>query len=400
MTYPNDSTLSAALLDQKLLEQLTRQGLEALPDLFRTLLNAAMQIEREKHIGAVAYERTEQRNGYANGYKDKTLATRLGQITVSVPQVREVNGQGAGFYPQSLERGTRSERALKLALAEMYVQGVSTRKVAAITEQLCGFSVSSGQVSEAAKQLDATLSAWRQRPLAECPYVLLDARYEKVRQGGLVQDAAVLIAVGIGTDGKRQVLGVSVALSEQEVHWRQFLQSLTARGLCGVRLVVSDAHEGLKAARLAVFGSTLWQRCQFHLQQNAQAHVPRQEMKAQVAADIRAIFGAQDRAEADALLLRAVQKYEKTAPRLAAWMEQALPEGLTVFALPEAHRRLLRTTNGVERLNREVRRRTRVASIFPNEASCLRLVSALLMEISDDWQAGKAYLTFTEPQKE
>ena len=192
-----------------LLEQLATQGMEALPDLFRVLSNAAMQIERQKHIGAAPHERTEQRTGHANGFKDKTLATRLGQITVAVPQVRE-----GGFYPQALERGTRSERALKLALAEMYVQGVSTRKVAAITEQLCGFSVSSGQVSQAAQELDATLEAWRQRPLAACPYLLLDARYEKVRQGGLVQDAAVLIAVGIDARGKRQVLGVSVALSE------------------------------------------------------------------------------------------------------------------------------------------------------------------------------------------
>jgi putative transposase len=224
-----------------------------------------------------------------------------------------------------------------------------------------------------------------------------------VRQAGLVQKAAVLIAIGvdeiaIGVDeaGKRSVLGVSVALSEHEVHWRSFLQSLVSRGLCGVRLVISDAHEGLKAARLAVFGGVPWQRCQFHLQQNAGAYIPRQEMKALVAADIRGIFNAPDKAEADALLKRAVQKYEQSAPKLSAWLEESLPEGLTAFAFPEPHRRLLRTTNGVERVNREVKRRTQVASIFPNEASCLRLVSALLMEISDDWQAGKAYLTFTE----
>jgi len=388
MTYHDDSTLPVSLL-----EQLAASGMDALPDLFRVLLNAAMQIERQKHLGAAPNERTEARTGHANGYKDKTLATRLGQITVAVPQVRE-----GGFYPKSLEKGTRSERALKLALAEMYVQGVSTRKVAAITEQLCGFEVSSGQVSRAAQELDGVLEAWRQRPLSTCPYLLLDARYEKVRQGGIVQDAAVLIAVGVDEAGKRSILGVSVALSEQETHWRQFLQSLVSRGLCGVRLIVSDAHEGLKAARLAVFGSTLWQRCQFHLQQNASAYVPKQDMKAPVAADIRAIFNAQDKTEAEALLKRAVQKYAVTASKLSAWMEQALPEGLVVFALPEPHRRLLRTTNSVERVNREVRRRTRVASIFPNEASCLRLVSALLMEISDDWQAGKAYLTFTEPQ--
>ena len=391
MTYQNEFTLSEAFLGQ-----LSAEGLDALPALFQVLLNAAMQIERQKHLGAAPHERTEERNGYANGFKDKTLSTRLGQITVAVPQVREVNGQGAGFYPQSLERGTRSERALKLALAEMYVQGVSTRKVAAITEQLCGFAVSSTQVSQAAQALDETLQAWRQRPLCACPYVYLDARYERVRQNGLVQKAAVLVAVGVDEAGKRSVLGVSVALSEHEVHWRQFLQSLVSRGLCAVKLVISDAHEGLKAARLAVFGGVPWQRCQFHLQQNASAYVPRQDMKPSVAADIRAIFHAQDRTEAEALLRRAVQKYETTAPRLAAWLEDSVPEGWTVLSFPEPHRRLLRTTNGVERVNREIKRRTQVASIFPNEASCLRLVSALLMEISDDWQAGKAYLTFTE----
>ena len=255
MTYQNEFTLSAPPL-----EQLTADGLDALPDLFRALLNAAMLLERQKHLGAAPHERTEARTGHANGYKDKTLSTRLGQITVAVPQVRE-----GGFYPQSLERGTRSERALKLALAEMYVQGVSTRKVAAITEQLCGFAVSSTQVSQPAKELDATLDAWRKRPLSACPYVYLDARYERVRQAGLVQKAAVLIAVGVDESGRRQVLGVSVALSEHEVHWRPFLQGLVARGLCGVRLVISDAHEGLRAARVAVLGGVPWQRCQFHL---------------------------------------------------------------------------------------------------------------------------------------
>ena len=388
MTYQNDFTLPEALL-----EQVSNDGLSGLPDLLGLLLNAAMQLERQRHLHAQPHERTEQRTGHANGYKDKTLQTRIGEITVAVPQVRE-----GGFYPRSLEKGIRSERALKLALAEMYVQGVSTRRVAAITEQLCGFEVSSGQVSRVAKELDVVLDAWRQRSLGCCPYLFLDARYEKVRQAGLVQDAAVLIAVGVDNHGKRSILGVSVALSEQEVHWRQFLQSLVARGLQGVQLITSDAHEGLKAARIAVFGSIPWQRCQFHLQQNASAHVPRQEMKQQVAADIRAIFQASDRLQADTLLKSAIQKYEQTAPKLSAWMERNLPEGLSVFAFPEAHRRLLRTTNSVERVNKEVRRRTRVASLFPNEASCLRLVSALLMEISDDWQSGKDYLTFTEQQ--
>jgi transposase-like protein len=386
MTYQTDSTLSDLLL-----EQLCGQGLDALPELFRVLINSAMQLERQKFLGAAPHERTEQRTGYANGYKDKTLDLRVGRTIVQVPQVRD-----SSFYPQSLEKGTRSERALKLALAEMYVQGVSTRKVAAITEQLCGFEVSSSQVSRAAQELDTSLQAWRDRSLGECAYLYLDARYEKVRQGGVVQRAAVLIAVGVDPEGKRQVLGVSVALSEHEVHWRSFLQGLLARGLCGIRLVISDAHEGIQAAVRAVLGGVPWQRCQFHLQQNASQYVPKLEMKASVATDIRAIFNAQDRSEADALLKRTIQKYAQTASKLAAWMEENLPEGLTVFAFPASHRRLIRTTNGVERLNRELRRRTRVASIFPNEASCLRLISAVLMEISDDWQTDKAYLTFSD----
>lgn len=188
------------------------------------------------------------------------------------------------------------------------------------------------------------------------------------------------------------VLGVSVSLSEQEIHWRTFLQSLVARGLTGVELVISDAHAGLKQARRAVFGGVPWQRCQFHLQQNAQAYVPRHSLKREVAADIRAVFNAPNRDEAQALLVRLVQKYEKRASRLANWMETNIPEGLTVFSFPTTHQRRLRTANGLERLNREVRRRSRVAMLFPNEASCLRLVTAIVMEISDDWETGRIYL--------
>ena len=204
----------------------------------------------------------------------------------------------------------------------------------------------------------------------------------------------MLIAIGVDESGKRQVLGVSVALSEHEVHWREFLASLLQRGLTGVRLIISDDHSGLKAARRAVFGGVPWQRCQFHLQQNAQAYVTKHEMKSVVAQDIRAIFAAADRDEADRLLKRTAEKYQASMPKLATWMEAALPAGLTVFSFPERHRRLLRTTNGVERVNKEIKRRTRVAGLFPNEASCLRLVSAILMEISEDWQTGKCYLTF------
>jgi transposase-like protein len=383
MTYAEQCTLP-----DEWLAQIANEGLDCLPELIRVIINAAMQIERQQHLGVGPYERSAERQGHANGYKPKTVTTRVGQITFAVPQVRE-----GDFYPQALVKGLRSERALTVTLAEMYVQGVSTRKVAAITEKLCGYAVSSAQVSQATRELDATLEQWRNRPLEQSPYLWLDARYEKVRIDGQVRDVAVLIAKGVTLQGKRQLLGVSVSLSEQEVHWRTFLQSLVARGLCGVQLITSDAHPGLKQARQAVFGAVPWQRCQFHLQQNAQAYVPRQDMKAQVAADIRAIFNAPNRAEADALLTKTVQRYTKTASKLADWLEINLPEGLTVFAFPEAQRRLLRTTNGLERFNLEIRRRTRVVGIFPNEAACLRLISAIALECSDDWEANKPYIS-------
>lgn len=385
MTYPTHYTLP-----NELLELIVEDGLEALPELIRIIVNTAMQAERQHYLLARPYERSPQRRDQANGFKPKTVKTRLGEITFAIPQVRQ-----GDFYPQALEKGLRSERALTVTLAEMYVQGVSTRKVAAITEKLCGVSLSSSQVSRATAQLDEVLEAWRNRPLGRCPYLYLDARYEKVRHNGHVRDAAVLIAVGVTEAGKRQILGVSVSLSEQEVHWRTFLQSLVARGLSGVELIISDAHPGLNAARRAVFGGVPWQRCQFHLQQNAQAYVPTQALKSEVAADIRAIFNARDQAEANVRLQQTVEKYTQTCPRLATWLEENIPEGLTVFAFPEAHRRFLRTTNGLERLNREILRRTRVVGIFPNEAACLRLVSAILMEISDDWEAGKTYLKFS-----
>jgi transposase-like protein len=384
MTYREDFTLPAELL-----EQVSTQGFDVLPELIRIVVNAAMQAERQQHLKAAPYQRTPERESYANGYKPKTIQTRVGNITFSVPQVREGN-----FYPEALEKGLRSERALTLALAEMYVQGVSTRKVKAITEQLCGVSVSSTQVSNAASLLDGELEKWRERPLGEYPYLYLDAYYEQVREDGQVRHLAVLVAVGVNRAGKRDILGVSVSLSEHEVHWRAFLEQLKTRGLGGLQLIISDDHAGLKAARLAVFGSIPWQRCQFHLQQNAQAYVPRKEMQAEVAEDIRTIFQAPDRATAEAYLAKAVQKYEKTASRLSEWMAGNIPEGLTVFAFPVAHRKLIRTTNGVERLHREVRRRARVVSIFPNQASCLRLVSAVLNEISEEWLTGRTYLSF------
>lgn len=370
------------------MELLIEHGFEGIADCIAILMNSAMQLERSRHLNAEPYERTGRRIGYANGYKNKTMNTRVGEVKLAIPQTR-----GTEFYPQSLERGLRSERALKLALAEMYVQGVSTRKVTKITEELCGFEVSSAEVSRASKLLDEQLSAWRERPLGAYPYVYLDARYEKVRYGGVVKSCAVLIAVGVDAEGYRQVLGTSVKLSEHEVHWRDFLTELKDRGLYGVQLFISDAHEGLKAARDAVFPTVPWQRCHFHLQQNAGQYVPRQEMKKEVAERIRGIFTAPKGTDAKRLLELFLEDYRKPAPDLVDWAETAIPEGLTVFTMPSDHRKKLRTVNMLERLNKEIKRRTRVATIFPNVDSCLRLVTAVAMEISDDWEAsGRKYL--------
>lgn len=377
MTHQNDYTLPS---------ELAEKGLEAVPELLRVLINNVMQAERSKYLQAGQYERTEDRKGHANGYKPKTVKTRMGEITFAVPQVRE-----GGFYPNALEKGLRSERALVTTLAEMYVQGVSTRKVKAITEELCGVEISAMQVSRAAAQLDAVLQEWRERPLGEITYLYVDARYEKVRAAGQVRDGAVLMATGITPKGERQVLGVSVSLSEHESHWKSFLKGLKERGMSGVKLVISDDHEGLGAARRAILGSVAWQRCHFHLQQNAGAYVPKQAMRMEVAADIRSMFNAPDRRTAEAFLQEAIQKYAISAPKLSAWLEENLSEGFTFFDFPLEHRKSIRTTNSLERISKEIRRRTRVVGVFPNEASCLRLISALLMEISEEWQIGKRY---------
>ncbi len=380
----------------QVLEVLIENGLEGMATAMEVIFNEAMKLERADFLRAEPHERTADRRGYANGYKDKSVRSRIGELGLRIPQVRDLADPQAGFYPKSLEKGLRSEQALKLAVAEMYVQGVSTRRVKEITRQLCGLEVSSMQVSRAAKLLDEELEAWRGRPIGEIPYLILDARYEKIRHGGSVIDCAVLVAIGVREDGKRSVLGVSVSLSEAEVHWREFIESLQRRGMHGVVEVTSDDHKGLRAAMQARLTGALWQRCQCHLQRNAQAYVPKKEMKAGVAAEIRGIFNAGDRIEAEERLGRMVKRYERSAPALSRWAEENIPEGLTVFELPEKHRRRLRTNNCAERLNEEIRRRTRVVRLFPNEASLLRLVSAVLAEKSEEWESGRAYLNMKD----
>lgn len=358
---------------------------DALANALRLLLNHAMVAERSKALGAAPYERSTTRKGHANGFKPKTLQTRLGELQVDVPQVRgEVD-----FYPSALERGQRSERALTLAIAEMYVQGVSTRRVSAILSELAGnLEVSSSQVSRATAALDTELNLWRNRPLTEVayPYLILDARYEKVRRDGVVLDCAVLLAIGIDATGHRSILGLSVALSEAQTHWRDFLSSLQERGLHGTLFIVSDDHAGLQAARCARFPGVPWQRCQFHLHQNALQYVPRVDLRKTVSAQLREIFDSPSLAFAEALVKKMISGYRKSAPELAAWLEKNAPESFTVFALPKEHRKRLRTSNAAERLSQEIKRRTRVVRIFPHPKSLLRLVTALLCDISDDWE--------------
>lgn len=389
MTYQEQITL-----DNEVLQLLCdgSAGENRFLSVLNLLVNQAMEIERASALGAGPYERSSERIGYANGFKSKKLDTRLGRLDLKVPQVRPYGDNKIEFYPSALEKGIRSERALKLAIAEMYLKGVSTRKVTAILEQMCGLEVSSTQVSRCAQLLDEELKQWRERPLGEIKHLILDARYEKMRQDGAVRSCAVLSAIGIDSEGRRSVLGVSVSVSEAEVHWREFLEKLQKRGMHGVTLIVSDDHAGLKAALQARFVGVLWQRCQFHLQRNAQSYVPRVAMRRQIAEELRAVFNAGDRMQAEAQLKAMVEKYEKKAPQLAQWLEENVPEGLTVFVLPAAQRRYLRTTNMLERLHREIKRRTRVAQIFPNEESLLRLVSAILAESSDEWETGRRYL--------
>jgi putative transposase len=374
------------------LEALLQNGLDGAGEALRILVDQASLIERERFLGVAAYERGEARRDHANGFKKKTVLTKLGRQTFAVPQVRS-----SEFYPSALERGSRSDRAINLALAEMYVQGLSTRKMIEVLQRLLGpeVSISSTQVSRCNAALDEGLEAWRTRPLGETPYVILDARYERVRYASQVIDCAVLVALGVTHTGHRRVLGVSVSLSEAEVHWREFLLSLQKRGLSGTQFFVSDDHAGLKAARMAVFPSVPWQRCQFHLQHNAQAYVARLDARRSVASTIRSIFNSPDPHNAQSALTRAIESWRKDHPKLAEWAALNLSQGFTVFALPEAHRVRMRITNGLERLNKEIKRRTRVATIFPNPDSCLRLVSALLSEQDDEWSSAKIYLNFS-----
>ena len=369
----------------EMMQLLMNEGMQGFPAVMTKMYNLAMQFERELHLGAGKYERSEDRRGYANGYKPKTISTHAGKLTLQIPQVRDSE---TPFYPRSLDRGSRYERALKLAVAEMYIRGVSTRKVQAVFDKLCDVNITADQVSHAMQEMDKELKAWRNRPIGEVKVLFADATYHKARIDGVVVSVATFIIVGILADGHRAILAVDAELSENEVHWRRVLSKLVERGMYGVKLIVSDSHDGLRAAREAILPGVPWQRCQMHLQQNAQMQVTKASLKGEVAEDIRAIFHASSIEEANRLLSITIEKYSKCQAKLAAWMEDNIPEGFTVFAFPALVRQFLRTNNMEENLNKQIKSRTRLIPAFPNIESLMRLVSAICVEISDDWEAG------------
>lgn len=374
-------------LIEEALMQLSEQGIEALCPALEKLFNELMLLEREQVLQARPYERTDQRRGYCNGFKNKMLQTRIGVLKLDVPKTRNFQ-----FYPSCLEKGTRSERALCLAMAEMYVNGVSTRRVKRITEELCGLEVSSTQVSRLSETLDEELEKFRNRDLGKMPYVYLDARYEKVREDGCVRDLALFSTIGVNEKGHREILGLSCALSEAGVHWRQFLESMLRRGLNGLQLIISDDHAGLKKARQSVLPGIRWQRCYFHLAQNAQNYAPSVNMKTEIAQTMRDIYNAPCIIEAKHRLQQAVIGYAKKATRFSEWLELNGEEGLTFYDFPKEHWRKIRTNNVSERLNQEIKRRTSIARIFPNKESCLRVATAVVVEIHEEWVSGKKYL--------
>jgi putative transposase len=386
----NDTVIATVM------EQLMAEGPQAMAQIVTALMNLAMRMEREQFLGAGHYERAPERRGYANGTKPKLIDTLAGTLSLEVPKT---TGTDEPYYPQALERGRRSCRAVMLAVAEMYVCGVSTRDAERVMAEFGLKSLSSTQVSRAAKLLDEELEAWRRRQLGEIHYLFLDARYEKSRQGGVVRDAAVLSAVGVGPDGRRRVLGVSAALSEAEVHWRAFLEDLVGRGMRGVQFITSDDHSGLKAARKAVLGGATWQRCQFHLAQNAIHHAPTVAIRKRIGSQLREVWNAKSFTAAEAELKSLVASYRDSAPLLADWLETAVPEALAVFTLPEHHRKRMRTSNPIERaVQQELKRRTVKVRVFPNNASLLRLVTAVLVEIDETWLAStQPYINWNNP---
>ena len=374
---------------EEVLEQFATQGINQLKESLEQLFNQLMLAEREDFVGAGPHERSDDRRGYCNGFKDKKLLTRSGELELKIPQVRE-----GGFYPSCLAKGEKVEQALKLALAEAYVQGVSTRRMKAVTEELCGKELSSTQISRFSEALDVEVTKFKSRPLGSYKYLFLDAQYEKVRHDGSVRSLAVLKAIGVNKEGFREVLGISCSLSEAEVHWRTFIEDLIKRGMHGLQLITSDDHSGLRAALRATLPSVPWQRCLFHLAQNAASYAPSASMRSELSQAVKEIYQAVDAEEARTRLSRVLDQFKSKSSRFCEWLEEHFTEGLTFFQYPRDHWKKIRTVNVVERLNQEQKRRTRVARLFPSVGSCERLVVTLAMRVHEEWLSGKRYLKY------
>jgi putative transposase len=385
MTSTKDKPAAAAIKD------LLSQSPDGLREIVRAVMQEMLEAEMTDALQAEKGERTSARLGYRSGYYTRTLVTRVGKLELRVPQDRD-----GRFSTELFERYQRSEQALVATLAEMYVQGVSTRKVKAITEELCGHSFSASAISSINKRLDDSLAQFASRRLEEpFPYLILDARYEKVREGGIVASQAVLIAVGIDWDGRRQILGVEMANRESQSSWRTFLLGLRERGLSGVELVVADDHAGLRAAIREVLSEAAYQRCYVHFLRNALDHLPR-KADDDCLQELRWLYDRRSVEEARRDLAAWIAKWEGRYPRLVAWAEETIEETLTFYRLPRQHHKHLKSTNMLERLNEEIRRRTYVVRIFPNAASCCRLVRALAVETHENWLEAHRYLNMED----
>jgi len=363
----------------------------AQPDFLQPVVQEAVQaileVEMAECLQAGKHERSEQRLGYRSGYYRRRLITRVGTLVLRVPQDR-----AGHFSTQVFEQYQRSEKALVAALAQMYVQGVSTRKVAAITEELCGHEFSASSISTITARLDAQLQEFSQRSLTEAfPYVVVDARYERVREGGVIVSRAILVALGIDWEGRRQVLAVEYANRESQSSWREFLLQLKERGLHGVQFVVSDDHPGLQAAIREVLPGVWWQRCYVHFLRNALDYLPR-KADDDCLQELRWMYERRNVDEARRDLKQWLEKWGGKYPKLCTWVETNIEETWTFYRLPVAHHKHLKSTNLLERFNQEIKRRTLVVRIFPDEASCLRLVRAVAAEQHEEWMEGSRYL--------
>lgn len=369
------------------LQEIFAVNKDSFRELLREVLQEVLEQEMTEAIGAEKGERSPGRLGYRSGYYGRALVTRVGKLELRIPQDRQGH-----FSTQIFERYQRSEKALVSALAEMYIQGVSTRKVKAITEELCGYAFSASAISAVNKTLDESLERFAKRPLEEnYPYLVLDARYEKVREDGVIRSQAVQIAIGINDEGRRQVLAVELANRESQTSWRDVLLGLKSRGLKGVEFVVSDDHPGLKRAIAEVIPEAVWQRCYVHFLRNALDHLPRKAVD-DCRQELRWLYDRRDLSEAQKDLTQWLERWGTRYPKLCEWVEENIGETFSFYRLPLQHHKHLKSTNMLERFNEEIKRRTRVARIFPNEASCLRLIRALAVETHEGWLEGSRYL--------